>query len=128
LLVQLGRDKKAALRLIRILLRKQGFAPAVWVIDKLRSYGAARRNLGFSGRPEQGLRQNNCAMNSHQPVRRRECRMQGFESPGSAKRFLSMHSAVHSAFNHQFHLLSRRTLRLFRAEARESWQNAAAAA
>jgi putative transposase len=42
LLVQSRRDKKAALRLMRKLLKKQGFAPSVWVTDKLRSYGAAR--------------------------------------------------------------------------------------
>jgi putative transposase len=49
-------------------------------------------------------------------------------SPGSAQRFLSMHAAVHNTFNVQRHLLSRRTLHLFRAEAREAWQNATAAA
>ena len=64
LLVQSRRDKKAALRLMRKLLRKQGFAPTVWVTDKLRSYGAARRDLGLSGRHEQGLRQNNRAENT----------------------------------------------------------------
>ena len=48
LLVQSRRDKKAALRLMRKLLRKQGFAPTVWVTDKLRSNGAARRDLGLS--------------------------------------------------------------------------------
>ena len=126
--MQSRRDKKAALRLMRKLLRKQGFAPSVLVTDKLRSYGAARRDLGISARHEQGLRQNNRAENSHQPVRRRERKMQGFKSPGSAQRFLSMHAAVHNTFNLQRHLLSRRTLRQFRAEAREAWQDATAAA
>ena len=102
--------------------------PSLWVTDKLRFYGAARRELGLSARHEQGLRQNNRAENSHQPVRRRERKMQGFKSPGSAQRFLSMHAAVHNTFNLQRHLLSRRTLRLFRAEAREAWQDATAAA
>jgi transposase-like protein len=54
LLVQSRRDKKAAVRLMRKLLKKQGFAPRVWVTDKLRSYGAARRNLGLSAQHEQG--------------------------------------------------------------------------
>jgi putative transposase len=54
--------------------------------------------------------------------------MQGFKSPGSAQRFLSMHAAVHNTFDLQRNLLSRRTLRLFRAEAREAWQEATAAA
>jgi putative transposase len=128
LLVQSKRDKKAALRLMRELRRKQGFAPKAWVTDKLRSYGAARRDLGLSGRHEQGLRQNNRAENSHQPVRRRERKMQGFKLPGSAQRFLSMHAAVHNTFNLERHLLSRRTLRLFRAEAEQARHNATAAA
>ncbi len=127
-LVQSRRDKKAALRLIRKLLKKQGFVPTQMVTDKLRSYGAARRDLGLSARHEQGLRQNNRAENSHQPVRRRERKMQGFKSPGSAQRFLSIHAAVHNTFNLQRHLISRRTLRLFRAEAAQAWQNATAAA
>jgi putative transposase len=72
ILVQPRRDKAAALRLLRKLLRRQGFVPAVIVTDKLRSYGAALRELGFSGSHKQGLRANNRAENSHQPIRRRE--------------------------------------------------------
>jgi transposase-like protein len=74
------------------------------------------------------LRQNNPAENSHQPVQRRERKMQGFKPPGSAQRFLSMHAAVHNTFNLERHLLSRRTLRLFRAEAAQAWQDATVAA
>ena len=128
LLVQSRRDKKAALRLMRKLLKKQGFAPTVWVTDKLRSYGAAKRDLALSARHEYGRRQNNRAENSHQPVRRRERKMQGFKSPGSAQRFLSKHSAIHNIFNLQRHLVSRRTFRQFRAEAAQAWQRATAAA
>src|ERR687892_637917 len=122
LLVQSKRDTKAALRLMRKLLKKQGFAPDELVTDKLGSYGAARRELRLSCRHEQGLRKNNRAENSHQPVRRRERKQQRFKSPGSAQRFLSMHSAVHNTFNLQRHLVSRRTLRLFRAEATQAWE------
>jgi putative transposase len=86
------------------------------VTDKLRSYGAARRDLGLSARHEQGLRQNNRAENSHQPVRRRERKMQGFKSPRSVQRFLSMHATVHNTFNLQRHLVSRRTLVIAPAE------------
>ena len=82
LLVQPKRDKAAALRLMRKLLKKQGYAPRVLVTDKLRSYGCAQRELGISGRHEQGLRKNNRAENLHQPVRRRERKMQRFKSPG----------------------------------------------
>ena len=119
-LVQPRRDKAAALKLMRKLLRKHGFAPSGLVTDKLPSYGAARRELGLSAHHEQGLRQKNRAENSHQVVRRRERKMQGFKSPGSAQRIFSIHSAVHNTFNLQRHLISRRTLRLFRAEAASS--------
>jgi DDE domain len=76
LLVQPKRDKIAAVRLMRKLLKKQGYAPDVLVTDKLRSYACARRELGLSSRHEQGLRKNNRAENSHQVVRRREHKMQ----------------------------------------------------
>jgi putative transposase len=128
LLVQPRRDTAAALRLMRKLLKKQGYAPDVLVTDKLGSYGAARRELGLSARHEQGLRRNNRAENSHQAVRRRERKQQRFKSPGSAQRLLSMHAPVHSTFNLQRHLISRRTLRTFRAQAAQAWQNATAAA
>ncbi len=127
MLVQRRRDTKAALRLMRKLLRKQEFAPEVLVTDKLGSYGCARRKLGLRCRHEQGLRANNRAENSHQPVRRLERKMQRFKSPGSAQRFLSVHAAVHNTFNVQRHLISRPTLRLFRADAMECWKAATAA-
>jgi transposase-like protein len=90
--------------------------------------GAAFADLGLTSRHEQGLRKNNRAEVSHQPVRRRERKMQRFKSPGSAQRFLSMHAAVYNAFNVQRHLISRRTLRTFRAEAMAQWHAATAAA
>ncbi|MBV9373704.1 MAG: IS6 family transposase [Alphaproteobacteria bacterium] len=77
---------------------------------------------------EQGLRKNNREENSHQPVRRRERKLQRFKSARSAQRFLSMHSAVHNTFNHQRHLISRSTLRSFRAEAAAQWRDAVAVA
>ncbi len=113
---------------MRKLLKRQGFAPNVVVTDKLLSYGAAKRELGLSAHHEQGLRRNNRAENSHQVVRRRERKMQGLKSPGSAQRFLSLHFAVYNTFNLQRHLVSRRPLRLFRAEAAEQWQAATVAA
>ena len=123
-LVQRGRDKAAALKLMRKLLKKQGFAPAVNVTDRLRSYAAAFAELGLAAYHERGLRQNNRAEVSHQPVRRRERKMQRFKSAGSAQRFLAMHAAVHNTFNVQRHLISRPTLRLFRAEAMQQWHAA----
>src|SRR3984893_10180093 len=127
-LVQRRRDRGAAVRLIRKLMRKQGFAPKRVVTDQLRSYGAAFQHLRLSCHHEQGLRQNNRAENSHQVVRRRERKMQGFKSPGSAQRFLSMHAVVHNTFNLQRHLVSRSTLRIFRSDAAAQWRSATAAA
>ena len=121
-LVQHRRDRAAALKLMRRLLKKQDFAPRLVVTDKLRSYGAAIAELGLTARHEQGLRANNRAENSHQPVRRRERKMQRFKSSGSAQRLLSLYAAVHNTFNGQRHLISRRTLRRFRAEAMQQWR------
>jgi putative transposase len=128
MLVQRRRDGRAALRLMRKLLKKQGFAPKLLVTDKLRSYASAFRHLGLTCPREQGVRKNNRAENSHQAVRRRERKLQRFKSARSAQRFLSMHAAVHNTFNLQRHLVSRSTLRIFRAEATAHWQNAVAAA
>ena len=128
LMVQPRRDKAAAVKLLRRLLKRQGFAPNVVVTDKLRSYGAALQLVGFSGRHEQGVRANNRAENSHQPVRRRERKMQGFKSPSSAQCFVPLHAAVYNIFNAQRHLIRRATLRRFRAEAHQAWNGATAAA
>jgi len=128
MLVQRRRDSWAASRLMRKLLKKQEFAPKLLVTDKLRSYGSAFRQLKLTCPHEQGLRKNNRAENSNQPVRRLERKMQGFKSARSAQRFLSMHAAIHNTFNLQPHLVSRSTLRIFRAEAANEWRNAAAAA
>src|SRR5580704_5520998 len=128
MLVQHRRDKRAALRLMRKLLRKRGFAPKSLTTDKLGSYRAAFRHLGLTCHHEQGLRKNNRAANSHQTVRRRERKMQRFKSARSAQRFLGIHAAVHNTFNLQRHLVSRSTLRTFRAEASAHWQDAVAAA
>jgi putative transposase len=116
-LVQRRRDQRAALRLMRRLLGKQGFAPKLPTTDKLGSYGSAFRHFRLTCPHQPGLRANNRAENSHQVVRQRERKMQRFKSPGSAQRFLNMHAAVHNTFTLQRHLISRSTLRIFRAEA-----------
>jgi transposase-like protein len=127
-LVQSKRDKHAALKLMRKLLKKYGFVPDRMITDDLRSYGAAARDLGIDSRHERGQWRNNRAENSHQPTRRRERKMQRFKSRGSAQRFLSTHAAVYNTFNVQRHLTTRRTHRAFRAAAMSAWREAAAAA
>jgi putative transposase len=127
ILVQSRRDKRAALKLMRKLMKKQGFVPDAFVTDKLPSYGAALGDLGLSKRHDFGGRKNNRAENSHLPVRQRERRMQRFKSPGSAQRFLSIHAAIYNTFYTQRHLISRRTLRELRTAAMEEWRLVVAA-
>ena len=127
-LVQTRRNKRAALRLMRKLLKKYGFVPDKLVTDELRSYAAAASHLGIAKRHERGRWRNNRAENSHQPTRRRERKMQGFKSVGLAQRFLSVHAAVHNTFNVQRHLASARTHRAFRASAMQAWREVVAAA
>ncbi len=128
-LVQKWRNKAAALKLLRNLLKNQGIHPETITTDKLASYGAATRILGLSGRHRPGgMRENNRAENSHLPVRRRERKQQKFKSQGSAQRFLSRHAAFYNTFNLHTHLVSRPTLRQFRNEANAVWTAATIAA
>ncbi len=98
ILVQSRRDTAAAKRLLRKLLKRQGWAPRVMVTDKLGSYAAATRTTmpGVEHRQHKGL--NNRAENSHQPTRRRERVMKRFKSPGQAQRFLAVHDQVANLF------------------------------
>ena len=127
-LVQAKRDKHAALKLMRKLLKKYGFVPELLITDDLRSYGAAARDLGIAKHHQRGRWHNNRAENSHLPTRRRERKMQGFKSRGSAQRFLSTHAAVYNTFNVQRHLTSAQTHQGFRAAAMETWRTVVAAA
>ena len=127
-LVQSRRNKRAALKLMRKLLKSQGFSPDAVVTDKLPSYRAALSELGMGARHITGGRINNRAENSHLPVRQRERRMQRFKSAGSAQRFFPTHAAIYNAFNVQGRLISRRTLRQFRTEAMNRWNAVTAAA
>lgn len=97
-LLQSRRNKRAALRLMRKLLKGQGIAPRVMVTDKLRSYSAAKTELmpGVEHRSHKGL--NNRAENSHLPVRRRERRMMRFKSARQCQRFVSTHSQIANLF------------------------------
>ena len=129
MLVQKRRNKAAARKLLRKLLKNQGVHPESIVTDGLTSYGAATSEIGCADRHRPGrLRENNRAENSHLPIRRRERKQQKFKSQGSAQRFLATHAAVYNAFNVQRHLIRRPTLRQFRAEAMATWAAATTAA
>ena len=127
-LVQSKRNAKAALKLMRKLLKKHGWAPSWITTDKLRSYHVAIRTLGLTTEHIDNKRANNRAENSHQPVRRRERKMQRFKSPGSAQRFLNIQSAVYNNFYVQRHLLRRSVFKRFRIDAFNVWKAAAATA
>ncbi len=121
-LVQRRRCARSARKLLRKLLKKHGFAPKRITTDKLKSYPVAIRKERLCAVHDQGLRANNRAENSHQPVRRRERIQQRFKSPGSAQRFLSIHAAVQNASYVQRHLLPRRIFKTFRAETFAVWR------
>src|SRR6202158_5957849 len=124
-LVQSKRNKHAALKLMRNLLKKYAIVPERMITDDLRSYSAAARDLGIEGRHERGRWRNNRAENSHQPTRRRGAKRQRFKSSGSAQKFLSSHAAVFNTFNVQRHLTSAQTHRTLRAAAMKTWREAA---
>jgi len=127
-LVQRRRNARAAKKLMKKLLKKQGFAPSRVVTDKLRSYPPAFRALGLTAEHVHGHRANNRAENSHQPIRRRERKMQRFKSPGSAQHFLSIHAATYNTFTHQRHLNRRPFFKEFRTASFDVWATSSAAA
>lgn len=126
-LVQSRRNTKAAEKLMRKLLKKHDAPPRI-TTDKLRSYNAAFRKLGLCSEHVTNKRANNQVENSHQPVRRRERKMQRFKSPGSAQRFLNLQSATYNNFYFQRHLLDRETFKKYRKSAFVEWNAASAVA
>jgi putative transposase len=106
LLVQPRRDKRAAKKFFRKLLKGLTYVPRVIITDKLKSHGAAKREIlpGVEHRQHRYL--NNRAENSHQPTRQRERRMQRFKSPGQAQRFLSAYGPIAQHFRPRRHRFS----------------------
>jgi transposase-like protein len=110
--VQRLRDIRAALRLMRKVLKKQGSTPKLLVTDKLRSYASACRQLRLTCRHEQGLETEQSSREFSSGGTTTERKLHRFKSAKSAQRFLNMHAAVHNTFNLQRHLISRSTLRI----------------
>jgi len=127
-LVQKRRNKKAALKLMRKLLKNSATKPKSITTDYLRSYSAALKELGMIHLHKTGGRSNNRAENSHLPIRRRERKMQRFKSQKSAKIFLSVHGQIYNLFNIQQHLVSRATMKKHRIIAFNGWGMATTAA
>ena len=115
------RDKKAALKFLKKTLRRHGRAEEL-VTDRLRSYGAALRDLSISDRQETGRWANNRAENSHQPFRRRERAMLRFRRMRSLQKFASVHASVHNHFNQERASYSRQNFRANRAAALAEWR------
>ncbi len=122
------RNVKAAIKLLRKLLKKQGVIPTLIVTDKLRYYHIAFKSIGITAEHIDNKRANNRAENTHRPVRRRDRKMQRFKSPGSAQRFLNLQSDTYNNFHLQRHLLNRITFQHYRAESFDVWKHASVAA
>jgi putative transposase len=126
ILVQRRRDKAAAKKFFRKLLKGLTYVPRVIITDKLPSYGAAKREIlpGVEHRQHRYL--NNRAENSHQPTRQRERVMRRFKSAGHAQRFLSAHGPILSHFRPRRHLLPARVYRQEMAHRRHIWREVTA--
>jgi putative transposase len=122
ILVQRRRDKHAAKTFFRKLLKGCQYVPRVLVTDRLKSYGAAKREMlpGLEHRQHRYL--NNRAENSHQPTRQRERRMQGFKSPGQAQRFLAAYGPITQHFRPRRHLLPAPAYRQEMGKRFHTWQ------
>src|SRR3954470_2041028 len=120
-LVQRRRDKQAAKRLLRKLLKRQRRAPRVMITDKLASYGTAKREImpGVEHRRHKGL--NNRAENLHQPTRRRERQMKRFKSAGQAQRFLTAHDQINNLFHLRRDHVTADQYRAARTQAFQTW-------
>ena len=115
------RDKAAALRFLRKLMKRHG-RPEEVVTDKLRSYGAALREMGGEDRRVTERWENNHAENSHQPFRRRERAMLRFRGMHSLQRFAPVHTSVHNHSNADQSLSSRDHYKASRAAALSEWR------
>ena len=121
ILVQPKRDRIAAMRFFRQLLRANGCPPRVIITDKLRSYGAAKRVVMPLVAHRQHRYLNNWAENSHQPTRERERRMRRFKSARHAQRFVEVHGVIVSHFRPRRHLFSAPAYRRIRNQRFRVW-------
>ena len=115
------RDRKAALKFLRKLMKRYG-QPDRIVTDKLRSYGAAMKEIGNADRQRTGRWLNNRIENSHLPFRRRERAMSRFRRMRSLQKFAAVHSSIHNLFNSERSLYSRQNFKRNRAAALAEWR------
>ncbi|MFZ1660950.1 MAG: IS6 family transposase [Paracoccaceae bacterium] len=115
------RDRKAALKFLKKAMRRYG-RPIEIVTDRLRSYGAALKDLGRGDDREMGRWVNNRAENSHLPFRRRERAMLRFRQMRSLQKFASVHGSIYNHFNQERALYSRENFKANRAAALIEWR------
>jgi putative transposase len=115
------RDKKAALKFLKKALKRHGCSVEI-LTDRLRSYGAALREIGIGDRQETGRWANNRAENSHQPFRRRERAMLRFRRMRTLQKFASVHACVLNHFNQERSLSTRTSYKAARAAALAEWR------
>ena len=115
------RDKAAALKLLKRIMKKYG-SPCSVVTDACGAYSAAMKEIGAVDRHEVGRRLNNRAENSHQPFRRRERAMQRFRSLKTLQKFSSVHLQVQNQFNEERHLVTRQDYKQRRSAALAEWR------
>ncbi len=115
------RDKQAALKFLKKAMKRYG-RPEEVVTDRLRSYGAAMREIGNAGRQETGRHLNNRAENSHLPFRRRERAMIRFRQMRSLQKFAAAHASLHNHFNHDRSLERRTRFKGLRDAALAEWR------
>jgi putative transposase len=96
--------------------------PQAIVTDRLRSYGAAMKEIGNADRQETGRRLNNRVENSHLPFRRRERAMARFRRMKTLQKFSSVHARSHNHFSQERHLVSRDIYRARRSAALAEWR------
>jgi len=120
-LLQSRRNTTAAKKFLRHAMRTRSASPLAIVSDRWRPTISAIKAVLPSVKHIVGKRLNNRVENSHQPTRRRERKQQRFKSLKSAQRFLSIHAAFYNHFNIQRHLLSRKTMKQFRADTLRAW-------
>lgn len=115
------RDKVSALKFVKKAMKRYG-RPEEVVTDRLRSYGAAMRELGNPRRQITGRYENKKAENSHLPFRRRERAMARFRQMRSLQKFAATHASVHNHFNHDRSLERRPRFKSLRDEALAEWR------
>lgn len=116
------RDKKAALKFLKVAMRKHGRAEAI-VTDRLRFYGAAPKAFGAATRQETDRWLNNRAANSHLPFRRREKAILRFQRMGCLQKFSAVHASLYNLFNSERSFNSRSNFKLNRAAALDEWRD-----